>query len=154
MIGSQSARKLPSLSLVLGGARSGKSRLAERLLTSSGRTRHYIATAQAWDDEMRARITAHQQDRGGDWITHEAPRDVAAVLANLPANHVVGDHSRPVDSIWSPSEITAASHNNLAALLEEIPDRKTEALAHYRRVRDEIRAFVEGLPGNVAGGKE
>ena len=89
MIGSQSPQKLPSLSLVLGGARSGKSRLAERLLTSSGRTRHYIATAQAWDDEMRARITAHQQDRGGDWITHEAPRDVAAVLANLPADHVV-----------------------------------------------------------------
>ena len=78
MIGSQSPQKLPSLSLVLGGARSGKSRLAERLLTSSGRTRHYIATAQAWDD-----------DRGGDWITHEAPRDVAAVLANLPADHVV-----------------------------------------------------------------
>ena len=89
MIGSQNERILPSLSLVVGGARSGKSRLAERLVMASGRARHYIATAQAWDAEMTARIEAHQQDRGADWITHEAPREVAAVLENVPADHVV-----------------------------------------------------------------
>ncbi len=81
--------ELPQLSLVLGGARSGKSALAERLVTASGRARHYIATAQAWDDEMRARIAAHQTDRGADWVTHEAPRDVGAVLAAVPAGAVV-----------------------------------------------------------------
>jgi adenosylcobinamide kinase/adenosylcobinamide-phosphate guanylyltransferase len=89
MIGSQNERILPSLSLVVGGARSGKSRLAEGLVRHSGRARHYIATAQAWDDEMRARIAAHQDDRGADWITHEAPRDVSGVLAGVPADHVV-----------------------------------------------------------------
>ena len=89
MNGSQHDIKLPSLSLVVGGARSGKSRLAEGLVFASGRPRHYIATAQAWDDEMRARIAAHQGDRGTDWITHEVPRDVAATLATLPADHVV-----------------------------------------------------------------
>ncbi len=80
---------LPGLSLVVGGARSGKSRLAERLVTGTGRKRHYIATAQAWDDEMRDRIAAHRTDRGADWITHEAPRDVGAVLARVPASDVV-----------------------------------------------------------------
>lgn len=81
--------QLPKLSLVLGGARSGKSGLAERLVAGSGRPRHYIATAEAWDDEMRARIALHVADRGGDWVTHEAPRDVASVLARIPAEAVV-----------------------------------------------------------------
>ena len=89
MIGSQNKWNLPGQSLVVGGARSGKSRLAERLVTGTGRPRHYIATAQAWDDEMRARIAAHQTDRGVDWITHEAPREVASVLADVPATAVV-----------------------------------------------------------------
>lgn len=81
------------------------------------------------------------------------PPILAAASLLLPANHVVGDHSRPVDSIWSPSEITAASHNNLAALLEEIPDRKTEALAHYRealRLRPDLAPAHKNLAHLVA----
>jgi adenosylcobinamide kinase/adenosylcobinamide-phosphate guanylyltransferase len=89
MIGSQKSWTLPKLSLVVGGARSGKSRLAEHLVTGSGRKRHYIATAEAWDDEMRARIGTHQADRGADWTTHEAPHDVAGVLALVPATDVI-----------------------------------------------------------------
>ncbi|MGV8987717.1 MAG: bifunctional adenosylcobinamide kinase/adenosylcobinamide-phosphate guanylyltransferase [Cypionkella sp.] len=89
MIGSLQTWNLPNLSLVVGGARSGKSRLAERLVTGTGRRRHYIATAQAWDSEMQARIAAHQTDRGTDWVTHEAPRDVFAVLAQVPEGDVV-----------------------------------------------------------------
>jgi adenosylcobinamide kinase/adenosylcobinamide-phosphate guanylyltransferase len=80
---------LPGLTLVVGGARSGKSRLAERLVVGTGRLRHYIATAQAWDDEMRAKIAAHRADRGADWVTHEAPREVGVVLAQVPAGDVV-----------------------------------------------------------------
>lgn len=86
---SAKAISLPQLSLVVGGARSGKSGLAERLVRSSSRPRHYIATAQAWDDEMRIRIAQHQTDRGDDWTTHEAPRDLAPVLASIPADAVV-----------------------------------------------------------------
>lgn len=89
MVGSLENWNLPQVTLVTGGARSGKSRLAERLVIGTGRPRHYIATAQAWDDEMRARITAHQLDRGADWLTHEAPREVGAVLASVPAGDVV-----------------------------------------------------------------
>lgn len=80
---------LPPLTLVIGGARSGKSRFAEGLVTVSGRRRRYIATAEAWDDEMRERIAQHQRDRSGDWITVEAPLDLPAALALADRTEVV-----------------------------------------------------------------
>ncbi len=89
MVGSHAKWILPGLSLVIGGARSGKSRLAERLVVGCGLPRRYIATAEAWDDEMRARIAAHRLDRGADWVTVEAPRDVVGVLRQVPAGEVV-----------------------------------------------------------------
>lgn len=90
MTGSPDAAKsLPQLSLVLGGARSGKSALAEGLVTGTGLPRHYIATAEAWDDEMAARIAAHQAQRGEAWTTWNAPKDAAGVLRALPPGGVV-----------------------------------------------------------------
>lgn len=80
---------LPRLSLVLGGARSGKSRLAEGLVTRSARPRRYIATAEAWDDEMRDRIARHREDRGTGWLTVEAPLDLPAALAQARATEAV-----------------------------------------------------------------
>lgn len=80
---------LPQLTLVIGGARSGKSRFAEALVSGSARPRLYIATAEAWDDEMRARIAAHQTDRGPDWRTVEAPREATAALAGARSDEVV-----------------------------------------------------------------
>lgn len=80
---------LPALTLVLGGARSGKSRLAERLVAGTGRPRIYIATAEAWDDEMAARIDAHRRDRGEGWETIEAPRDLGPVLSRVPPDACV-----------------------------------------------------------------
>lgn len=80
---------LPQLSLVIGGARSGKSGFAERLVTGSGLTRRYIATAEAWDDEMRDRIARHRADRGQGWITDEAPLDLTAALAIAKPGEVV-----------------------------------------------------------------
>ncbi len=82
-------RTLPQLSLILGGARSGKSRLAEHLVTDLALPRHYVATAEPWDDEMRARIAQHQSDRGPGWTTWTAPRNVADVLAQIGPGHVV-----------------------------------------------------------------
>lgn len=79
MTGSLTA--FPKFTLIVGGARSGKSRLAERLAEASGLPRSYIATAEIWDDEMRDRIARHVADRGEGWVTHEAPRDVAGALA-------------------------------------------------------------------------
>jgi len=75
--------------MVIGGARSGKSRFAERLVTATGAPRVYIATAEAWDDEMRARIIAHRDDRGPGWHTIEAPQDLCGALAAVPPGAVV-----------------------------------------------------------------
>lgn len=80
---------LPALTLVIGGARSGKSRFAEGLITATGRPRTYIATAQAWDDEMRARIDHHRQNRGPDWTTVEAPDDLPQALRRVTNKDVV-----------------------------------------------------------------
>ncbi len=79
---------LPPLTLVLGGVSSGKSSFAESLVFATAAPRHYIATAQAWDDEMQAKIDDHKTDRGPDWVTHETPLDVGAALAKIPSDAV------------------------------------------------------------------
>lgn len=78
---SAASLSLPKLTLIVGGARSGKSRFAENLIVRSGLPRRYIATAEAWDDEMRARIDRHRIQRGSDWTTVEAPHDLPAALS-------------------------------------------------------------------------
>jgi adenosyl cobinamide kinase/adenosyl cobinamide phosphate guanylyltransferase len=79
------------LTLVLGGARSGKSLHAERLVTALPGPWTYIATAQAFDAEMRARISAHQARRAAGWQTQEAPIDVADALARAQDRPVLVD---------------------------------------------------------------
>ncbi len=70
------------LAFVLGGARSGKSRHAESLVTRHPPPWRYIATAEAWDDEMRERIAEHRARRDARWITTDAPLDLVAALAH------------------------------------------------------------------------
>ncbi|MCT8997084.1 bifunctional adenosylcobinamide kinase/adenosylcobinamide-phosphate guanylyltransferase [Chelativorans intermedius] len=71
------------LTLVLGGARSGKSRHAEALVAACPPPWAYIATAEAHDEEMRARIAAHRARRGPQWRTREAPLALAEALAEV-----------------------------------------------------------------------
>jgi adenosylcobinamide kinase/adenosylcobinamide-phosphate guanylyltransferase len=68
------------LTLVLGGARSGKSRHAEQLVTGLPPPWIYVATAQALDDEMASRIAEHRARRDQRWRTVEVPRDLAATI--------------------------------------------------------------------------
>jgi adenosylcobinamide kinase/adenosylcobinamide-phosphate guanylyltransferase len=71
---------LPTLTLVLGGARSGKSALAEALVLESGLMPVYIATAEPLDGEMGDRIRHHRERRGAAWHTVEAPLELPEVL--------------------------------------------------------------------------
>jgi adenosylcobinamide kinase/adenosylcobinamide-phosphate guanylyltransferase len=73
-----------SLTLVLGGARSGKSTYAEALASRLGRRVLYVATAEALDDEMRARVAAHRAARPPEWATLEVPLGVGAALQASP----------------------------------------------------------------------
>lgn len=68
------------LTLVLGGARSGKSAHAEALVTAHPGPWHYLATAEARDPEMADRIADHQTRRGAGWITREVPTDLVGAL--------------------------------------------------------------------------
>ena len=72
------------LTLVTGGARSGKSRYAEDLARQGSQPILYVATAEAFDDEMRARITEHRRRRPATWETLEARTDIGAALAARP----------------------------------------------------------------------
>ena len=67
--------------LILGGVRSGKSRLAERRARDSGLEVVYVATAQPLDEEMRRRIDEHRALRPSSWRTREEPLELAAALA-------------------------------------------------------------------------
>jgi adenosylcobinamide kinase/adenosylcobinamide-phosphate guanylyltransferase len=77
---------MPQLTLVLGGARSGKSRYAENLIAASQPPWVFVATAEAGDAEMAERIALHRRRRGRDWQTIEAPHDLTAALANIAAD--------------------------------------------------------------------
>lgn len=73
-----------NITLVLGGARSGKSSLAQRLAEQRWRSPLYIATAEILDTEMQERVRLHQAKRGRQWTCVEAPLDVAGVLEQPP----------------------------------------------------------------------
>jgi len=74
------------LTLVLGGARSGKSRYAENLIAALQPPWVFVATAEGGDAEMAERIALHRSRRGHDWRTVEAPHDLSAALAAVAAD--------------------------------------------------------------------
>jgi adenosylcobinamide kinase/adenosylcobinamide-phosphate guanylyltransferase len=79
---------LPPITLVLGGARAGKSRFAEELIESTAHTALYLATAEPRDEEMRVRIAAHRARRGANWTTLEEPLELV--------NTLLAEEARPV----------------------------------------------------------
>ena len=119
--------------LVLGGARSGKSRHAEGLADGVAGDRLYIATAQPGDEEMAARIAAHRQRRGAGWTTLEAPIALAEALEGAAAPFVLIDC------------ITLWISNLLLAEFEIAP--RVEALAEALRARQGTVAVVSNEVG-------
>lgn len=75
--------------LLLGGARSGKSSLAETIATRRTTPVTAIATAEIVDDDMAQRIAAHRASRPSSWSTIEEPLDIAVALARVPSDDTV-----------------------------------------------------------------
>jgi adenosylcobinamide kinase/adenosylcobinamide-phosphate guanylyltransferase len=78
-----------ALTVLVGGARAGKSSLAARLATQTGLPVTFVATAQALDEEMRQRIARHRRERPREWTTVEEPFDLGEALAAIDPAHVV-----------------------------------------------------------------
>jgi adenosylcobinamide kinase / adenosylcobinamide-phosphate guanylyltransferase len=79
------------LTLILGGARSGKSSHAQKLAQASGKSVTFLATAQAFDDEMSARITKHQSERPKHWQTLEIPVNIAPHIKEIKSEVIILD---------------------------------------------------------------
>ncbi|OZA22406.1 MAG: bifunctional adenosylcobinamide kinase/adenosylcobinamide-phosphate guanylyltransferase [Hydrogenophilales bacterium 17-61-9] len=116
------------LTLILGGARSGKSRLALQRAQATGRPVSFIATAQAHDAEMADRIARHQAERPAHWATIEAPFDLAGAIRAAASGMVVVDCltlwltnclCHPEPERWSTAR---------AALLAVLSERRTDDL--------------------------
>lgn len=80
---------LDKLTLVLGGAGSGKSLWAETLVSQAAQSRIYLATARVWDDEMRNKVESHRLQRGPDWTTIEAPLNISEALESARPDQAV-----------------------------------------------------------------
>ena len=141
------------IELVLGGARSGKSDWAAARAAELGGDVLFVATAEGLDDDMRARIEAHQRHRPAEWTTLEEPREVAARLRDLRQHHevIVLDCLTLLVSNWLlAEEPSAGSHRDR---LRRIKTRVDELCAALRRSAD--RAIVVSnevgsgiVPGN------
>ncbi len=110
--------------LVLGGARSGKSAFAERLMAQSGLAKIYLATSQIFDGEMEERVDLHRARRGEDWHLVEEPVDLGGALAQ----HACEDGAILVDclTLWVTNLMMAEANiatlgDDLAARLQALP---------------------------------
>ncbi|GAA6209594.1 bifunctional adenosylcobinamide kinase/adenosylcobinamide-phosphate guanylyltransferase [Cognatishimia sp. WU-CL00825] len=97
---------LAKISLILGGASSGKSAFAEQMVKETGSPKVYLATAQAYDPEMQAKIAAHLVMRGENWATIEEPLALKSTLESLSENHVV---LLDCATMWLSNHLLAAS---------------------------------------------
>lgn len=130
------------MTLILGGARSGKSSYAEKVARETGRPALYIATATAFDDEMRERIANHRAARPADWQTLEVQQGVGEAVLNflsspLPPGAPFGDDKGPgVRTTILLDCITLLVSNVLLSLPEDAP---------FETVMEHVRGEIESL---------
>jgi adenosylcobinamide kinase/adenosylcobinamide-phosphate guanylyltransferase len=119
---------MDKLTLILGGASSGKSAYAERLALATGLSPVYLATGQAGDGEMLGKIARHQARRGPEWRLIEAPLDLASPRSALGAGHVV---LLDCLTLWLSNHLELG-HNigeETARLIEAIAASKADVIA-------------------------
>jgi adenosylcobinamide kinase/adenosylcobinamide-phosphate guanylyltransferase len=120
------------LKFILGGARSGKSSYAQKLAQESGKAVTFIATAQALDDEMTARIKKHREDRPSTWTTLEITHDIPAYLKK---------HSAQAD-IYLLDCITLLANNIFMQFIEnDLVDEEKAKVAIEKEI-DELLAYI------------
>ena len=130
---------VPSLTLLIGGVRAGKSARALSLANTrrANGTMLFVATAQAFDDEMRARIDAHRRERSEEWETLESPIDIARDIERRRSRE-------PLVSVIVVDCLTLWVSNILLALTE---DADAEAVVAQRT--RELLASLTGMPSIV-----
>jgi adenosylcobinamide kinase/adenosylcobinamide-phosphate guanylyltransferase len=131
------------LTLVLGGARSGKSRYAESLVTALPAPWIYVATAEARDAEMAERIAAHQARRGAGWRTLETPRDVVGALTAHGTTPVLVDCL----TLWLANALLAGA--DVDAEIERLEAALEQASAPLVLVANEVGFGI--VPDNALG---
>ena len=131
------------LTLIIGGARSGKSGLAQRLAEATGRDVLFLATMQPLDDELRARVEAHRADRPPHWRTVEEPRDVLRALRD----HARPGHAVVVDcaTLWISNLLIDALGDASAATATQLDAAVADAVA----TADALAVWAEGFDGRV-----
>jgi adenosyl cobinamide kinase/adenosyl cobinamide phosphate guanylyltransferase len=127
-----SVRMDASLTFVLGGARSGKSRYAESLIAALPPPWAYVATAEAGDAEMIERIAAHRSRRSSAWRTIEAPRDLNAALKSCETMPVLVDCL----TLWLSNLMLAEA--NIEAEIEHLENTLAAAAAPVVLVANEV----------------
>jgi len=124
------------LTVILGGARSGKSRLAVELATASAAPVTFVATGEPGDEEMAARIALHRAERPESWVTVEEPYALEATLAGADPSHTVvvdcltlwtanalardGDPARVLDAAASAATVAATRDALTLAVSNEV----------------------------------
>ena len=128
-----------TLTLVLGGARSGKSALAEQRAAASGLDVVYVATAQSRDGEMARRIAHHRERRPAHWGLREEPLELAALLAReaSPQRCLLVDCL----TLWLSNLLADAHTLPAGAGAEDLP--------LFRRERVALLAVLPTLPGRI-----
>ena len=122
--------------LIGGGARSGKSSFALALARRLGPRRLFVATAEARDDEMRARIQRHRDERGTEFDTVEAPLDLVGVIRRASDHDVL-----LVDclTLWLANRLLAADEaDHLLGPVDELLDALAKRLLHVIVVTNEV----------------
>jgi adenosylcobinamide kinase/adenosylcobinamide-phosphate guanylyltransferase len=156
----------PHLTLVLGGARSGKSAYAENLVIAHPAPWTYIATAEILDGEMRARVDAHRARRGENWRTVEAAQMLVEAIAQAPI-----DRPLLIDclTLWLSNRLLAEADlsRDRAALIDALSSRFAPTVAvssevglsivpdnalarSFRDAAGELHQAVSRIAGRVA----